>query len=1031
MKKLLQKRADAEEAHASSSQSLEVMKKTLDDLLYEVENTQERLESNLEFNIREIETLLTESIRKIENEERLLGLIEKALESQKYDRCQRVLQEAEDAIDEELVRTTPEVNKKLRSSILMLKREIVELEYITDIGDRLNAAIEKQSKKRIEFLMSMLEAHEKVRKERDDLILKSSLKAVNWREVLQDHLQRAHMMLIHIAKVEKAIETVKKLIIQKNSANLGYCLTKHRELIPDGLFQNASTILFDFMHNNKVDVERFVAEIESDERERIRLDDEAVIEEERSFKKHERDVKNRLSRQSVRLDRDLLEDLVQDDDEEENDNSEQDVLKMVGDTSPVKTGPNDDDDTLESLLGGEEEEEPIKKPSSAVDALLEEEKEQSEEEKSESDGYGTEEEEEPKPKETPVDDNDGYEEETSTSVSPAVDLKNESLTKTRKGSVIVRKQPNSVVPSVAGRARSATARERPTITPEEPPVVAEVEKEKPSKIVRKPSVVVKKPTITAPEKEEKETATQPSKSKRAGSVIVSKRKGSVAKVQSPTVEEKQELEDILAGIEDTPEKKPESDTVKSPTKKKAVMFSDVVEEIKVEVPKTEPKKVKKPKVEKQETTDDVIAPKKTQVTAIKEEPTVQQRKSTPPKEEPVVQARKVTPPTTEPRKATPPSPVLEPRKSTPPIVKPEPVVEPKIDEEQLLASYVKETKQEEMVRKFQQGEFPRKKVTSHPLLDRLHSMILLMMQATGANVVTRNTPFSMNVLKTLEFVITNQTTMKFSWGWKERTLYDIFKNLLNQRVQKAIYYFEQQQCKFLQIDANNIVAKRDRFQSESMVFLQFILETGDFVPFMKILLDSRLYLDTCYDRTAIMSSPVHRDDLMCEIMMLQQFAFRLGYLLENTVQTPTVDAEGVVNSMKSTCRSVVKAFLEKKQKEGTVDEEFEERFSKLINDELILGIESLCGHGLKLKSMAEGYYTPWQIFEAFVLRQSQVAPSTMLTSKVAQAVAHVNQTVTIKESELPFKNRIKFCAFIVYSLKYVIPSQLTIIATRY
>ena len=101
-KKLLQKRADAEEAHANSSQSLEVMKKTLDDLLYEVENTQERLESNLEFNIREIETLLTESIRKIENEERLLGLIEKALESQKYDKCQRVLQEAEDAISARL-----------------------------------------------------------------------------------------------------------------------------------------------------------------------------------------------------------------------------------------------------------------------------------------------------------------------------------------------------------------------------------------------------------------------------------------------------------------------------------------------------------------------------------------------------------------------------------------------------------------------------------------------------------------------------------------------------------------------------------------------------------------------------------------------------------------------------------------------------------------------------------------------------------------------------------------------------------------
>lgn len=68
------------------------------------------------------------------------------------------------------------------------------------------------------------------------------------------------------------------------------------------------------------------------------------------------------------------------------------------------------------------------------------------------------------------------------------------------------------------------------------------------------------------------------------------------------------------------------------------------------------------------------------------------------------------------------------------------------------------------------------------------------------------------------------------------------------------------------------------YLSDSEVWLQFILETGDFVPFVYQLLHSDLYIEMCYQPNAIMASMEHREYLLCVLSLLQNVKFDLGFL---------------------------------------------------------------------------------------------------------------------------------------------------------
>ncbi|KAL0489304.1 infB [Acrasis kona] len=323
----------------------------------------------------------------------------------------------------------------------------------------------------------------------------------------------------------------------------------------------------------------------------------------------------------------------------------------------------------------------------------------------------------------------------------------------------------------------------------------------------------------------------------------------------------------------------------------------------------------------------------------------------------------------------------------------------KITEQELevLEKFVKTSKHEEMIFKFQIKSSSVR--TSHPLLDKLHSNLSLLAQASSEHlVVTRKTAFCQNVVKLLDVVLTNRTRAKFYWGWKERDLFDVFSNFKQYYVQQTLIYF----------DSFDFV-KKDGYQPASMVLLQFLLESNDLIPFVNLLLESRLYIDDVYEPDSIMSSQIHHQDLICVLERLKQFTFCFGYIPSISMMTSPAR---VLNDFKMLCKGAVKAHLDVKKGDLA-------SIGNFVNVELLPGLELLLSHGIKLKNVVMGVHEPWDVLEATAKRHS----SEEVGLSLSNLMYFIDSETKIPDSQKAYSKRIKLSVFFVHCLNKKLLSQ--------
>jgi hypothetical protein len=131
------------------------------------------------------------------------------------------------------------------------------------------------------------------------------------------------------------------------------------------------------------------------------------------------------------------------------------------------------------------------------------------------------------------------------------------------------------------------------------------------------------------------------------------------------------------------------------------------------------------------------------------------------------------------------------------------------------------------------------------------------------------------------------------------------------------------------------VAKKETFNSPSIVFLKFVLESGDFIPFVQKLMASESYIDSCYDKMAIIYNTYYRDDLLSELMLLGQVKFDFGYVPRqqqqqtvevveqkngiSTTTTSTVQKQSELLHLKQVSKALVQFFIKKKTEDKELD----------------------------------------------------------------------------------------------------------------
>ena len=278
-----------------------------------------------------------------------------------------------------------------------------------------------------------------------------------------------------------------------------------------------------------------------------------------------------------------------------------------------------------------------------------------------------------------------------------------------------------------------------------------------------------------------------------------------------------------------------------------------------------------------------------------------------------------------------------------------------------LVEYLKTSQLTDMVRKFKKGFVPlqlqRKNQLSHPLLDRLHMLLLQMIHANQDNLVTGETPFAVQIVKVICEILSYKTRSKMFF--RERTIYEIFDGLDMFEVRCALKYFELHEF-----------AKRDAFNPPSFVWVQFMLESGDFLKFMYMLLGDEAYLGTCYDPLSIVCNKFYREDLLSELALLSQVRFWFGFLTRPLSKEEQPSREQLLEDLKNTSKEIVRFFIDSKLKNSDAsftdlgDESKTREVGQLIRYKLHPAVEAICNHGIQNKSYSAGPYHIWNLIES-------------------------------------------------------------------
>lgn len=264
----------------------------------------------------------------------------------------------------------------------------------------------------------------------------------------------------------------------------------------------------------------------------------------------------------------------------------------------------------------------------------------------------------------------------------------------------------------------------------------------------------------------------------------------------------------------------------------------------------------------------------------------------------------------------------------------------------------------------------RKYESSHELLNIFHQNLLKVIYSNQSTEINRKSAFSKSLVDSIITILNYKKTSKLFW--QERTILDIFQGFYVPPVQKALEFFHSKKCKSLL--KFNLVAEMTKYQDPNVSWVQFILETGDFVSFIKMLLNSQEYLDYCYLPGSIISGSEYRDDLMVNIDLLSQIKFNLGYTIKSvTKEMIETNAEKDLHQLRVLSKTILNFYLIKKKEKVKlikVADDFEEKnvIGDLIRTKFIPCLENICSNGIKVKNI-EGYWSIWEITE-------MIAPNT-------------------------------------------------------
>ncbi|KAG2389136.1 hypothetical protein C9374_014536 [Naegleria lovaniensis] len=322
-------------------------------------------------------------------------------------------------------------------------------------------------------------------------------------------------------------------------------------------------------------------------------------------------------------------------------------------------------------------------------------------------------------------------------------------------------------------------------------------------------------------------------------------------------------------------------------------------------------------------------------------------------------------------------------------------------------------------------------ISSNYLISTLHSNIMNLLRSCDSDVLDPTTgryivnlfPFGEVIVKNITSIL-YQDTRRVYWI-KERTPYDVFKNLQSSAVQEMLREFEA-------LDSVQQLPQENFGKSASLLLIQFFLDADFLVYALNQLLHDEMYLTECYEKSSPLIQGQYRDELVGVFSLLNQFDFRFGLRkkrLEKPVSAFSTHSSSTLDTMtlhpilqlKEAVKSIVQFFFIKKNVEQLDLQEIgnesrQVELDGLIRKKLFYALMDVFLKGFKSFSIFKTYHIWNVIEEAARLKQSSAVDIGGIG--IPLAVDKVNKIVEerLVHKQLSNVEDLKFRAFLCYSL---------------
>ncbi|EFC49227.1 predicted protein [Naegleria gruberi] len=342
------------------------------------------------------------------------------------------------------------------------------------------------------------------------------------------------------------------------------------------------------------------------------------------------------------------------------------------------------------------------------------------------------------------------------------------------------------------------------------------------------------------------------------------------------------------------------------------------------------------------------------------------------------------------------------------------------------------------------------------MVSSLHSNIMNLLSTcdadsidpTSGRYVVHLFPLGDIIVKNITSILYNGTR-KIYWI-KERTPYDIFKNLQVSAVQDVIREFEA-------LDQVQHLPSDNFGKTASLLLVQYLLDCDFFVYAINQLAIDEMYLQECYDKTAILFNKQLKDEILGVFSLLNQFDFRFGFTKEvdaKDVASANIDPLASTQSgvsitqtaqpslslqltsstldmislspllqLKQSIKSIVQFFYMKKNDEkmdlyDIGDDSKSREIDVLIRKKLCYSLMDIFLKGFKSFSIFKTYHVWNVIEEAARLKKSSAVDigGIGIPSAVETVNKIVEERLSLNTKQLSNIEDLKFRIFVCYSL---------------